>query len=136
MKRGHSWITFKMISKSQNCFYFGVSSNNYAPNTCILNATIQYILATKRFDVRLSKVWDVWKIRIFKIHMLTLPSLTIVHTRFNVGYLCLFYHCRYHLYNIFSKFSFYKYISPNNKKHKKHRKTRFILLNHVAVLQL
>ena len=30
---------------------FGVSSNSDASNTCILNATIQYILATKRFDV-------------------------------------------------------------------------------------
>ena len=33
---------------------FGVSSNNDASNTCILNATIQYILATKRFDVLLT----------------------------------------------------------------------------------
>ena len=33
---------------------FGVSSNNDASNTCILNATTQYILATKRFDVRLT----------------------------------------------------------------------------------
>ena len=30
---------------------FGVSSNEDALNTCILNATIQYILATKIFDV-------------------------------------------------------------------------------------
>ena len=29
---------------------FGISSNNDALNTCILNATIQYILATERFD--------------------------------------------------------------------------------------
>ena len=33
---------------------FSVSSNNDASNTCILNATFQYILATKRFDVPLT----------------------------------------------------------------------------------
>ena len=32
---------------------FGVSSNNDASNTCILNATIQYIFTTKIFDVPL-----------------------------------------------------------------------------------
>ena len=44
---------------------FGVSSNNDASNTCILNATIQYILATKRFDVLLTNSCVVWKIHIF-----------------------------------------------------------------------
>ena len=34
---------------------FGAFSNNDASNTCILNATIQYILASKRFDVPLIK---------------------------------------------------------------------------------
>ena len=29
---------------------FGVSSNNDASNTCVLNAIIQYTLATKRFE--------------------------------------------------------------------------------------
>ena len=33
---------------------FGVSSNNNESNTCILNANIHYILATKRFDVFLA----------------------------------------------------------------------------------
>ena len=33
---------------------FSVSSNNDASNTCILNVTFQYILATKRFDVPLT----------------------------------------------------------------------------------
>ena len=33
---------------------FGVSSNNDVSDTCISNATIQYILATKRFDVPLT----------------------------------------------------------------------------------
>ena len=33
---------------------FGVFSNNDALNTYILNATIQYKLATKRFDVLLT----------------------------------------------------------------------------------
>ena len=36
---------------------FGVSSNNDASNTYILNATIQCILATKRFDVPLTYSW-------------------------------------------------------------------------------
>ena len=44
---------------------FGVSSNNDASYTCILNATIQYILATKRFDVPLT-IEVVWKIHIFE----------------------------------------------------------------------
>ena len=38
---------------------FGVSSNNDASNTCVLNAIIQYTLATKRFES-----WVVWKIHI------------------------------------------------------------------------
>ena len=33
---------------------FGVSSNNDASNTCILNATMQYILATKRIHAPLT----------------------------------------------------------------------------------
>ena len=44
----------KNNSQISELILFGVSSNNYASNTRILNATIQYILATKRFDVRLS----------------------------------------------------------------------------------
>ena len=35
---------------------FGVSSNNDASNTCVLNATIQYILATKILDVPLTNL--------------------------------------------------------------------------------
>ena len=30
---------------------FGISSNNDVSNTCVLNPAIQYILATKRFDI-------------------------------------------------------------------------------------
>ena len=45
---------------------FGVSSNKDASNTCILNATIQYILATKRFDVPLTYSWVIWTIHIFQ----------------------------------------------------------------------
>ena len=41
----------KNDSQISELLLFGVTSNNDAPNTCILNATIQYILATKRFDV-------------------------------------------------------------------------------------
>ena len=37
-------------------FLFGVSLNNDASSTCILNATIQYLLATKRFDVLLTNL--------------------------------------------------------------------------------
>ena len=45
---------------------FGVSSNTYASNACIFNATIWYILATKRFDARLANPWVVWNINIFE----------------------------------------------------------------------
>ena len=45
---------------------FGVSSNNDASNTYILNAIIQYILATKRFHVTLTNSWVVWNIHIFE----------------------------------------------------------------------
>ena len=45
---------------------FDVSSNNDALNTCILNATIQNILAPKRFHVPLTNSWVVWKIHIFE----------------------------------------------------------------------
>ena len=44
----------KNDSQISELLLFGVSSNNDASNTCILNATIQYILATKRFDVPLT----------------------------------------------------------------------------------
>ena len=46
----------KIITRDKNdsqfseLLLFGVSSNNDASNTCILNANIIYILATKRFD--------------------------------------------------------------------------------------
>ena len=33
---------------------FGVSSNNDVSDTCVLNGTIQFVLATKRFDVPLT----------------------------------------------------------------------------------
>ena len=45
---------------------FGVSSNTYASNTCIFNATNWYILATKRFDAPLANPWVVWNINIFE----------------------------------------------------------------------
>ena len=44
---------------------FDVPWNNDASNTCILNANIQYILATKWFHVPLTNYWVVWKIHIF-----------------------------------------------------------------------
>ena len=44
----------KMISKSLNRFYLAFLQINDASNTCVLTATIQYILATKRFDVPLA----------------------------------------------------------------------------------
>ena len=37
-------------SQISKLLLFGISSRNDASNTCILNATIQYILATKRFE--------------------------------------------------------------------------------------
>ena len=43
---------------------FGVSSST--SNTCILNATIQYILATKKFDAPLTYSWVIWLIHIFQ----------------------------------------------------------------------
>ena len=48
---------FKVLEKTSmvsELLLFGVSSNNDALNTYILNATIQYKLATKRFDVLLT----------------------------------------------------------------------------------
>ena len=62
MKGGHSWTTFSIGEKIYNkndCHIsvfplFGISSNNDASNIYILNATIPYILATKRFDVILA----------------------------------------------------------------------------------
>ena len=54
---GQSWTTFKVLEKTSmvsELLLFGISSNNDALNTCILNATIQYILATERFDVPLT----------------------------------------------------------------------------------
>ena len=44
----------KNDSQISELLLFGVSSNNDASNTCILNATVQYMLATKRFDVSLT----------------------------------------------------------------------------------
>ena len=44
----------KNDSQISELLLFGVSSNNDASNTCILNATIHYILATKRCDVPLT----------------------------------------------------------------------------------
>ena len=45
---------------------FGVSSNNDASNTCILNATMQYILATKRIHAPLTYSWVIWIIHIYQ----------------------------------------------------------------------
>ena len=47
----------KSDSQITELLLFGVSSNNDASNTYILNATIQCILATKRFDVPLTYSW-------------------------------------------------------------------------------
>ena len=46
-------IDDKNDSQISELLLFGVSSNNDASNTRILNATIQYIFTTKRFDVPL-----------------------------------------------------------------------------------
>ena len=46
-------IDDKNDSQISELLLFGVSSNNDASNTCILNATIQYIFTTKIFDVPL-----------------------------------------------------------------------------------
>ena len=45
----------KNDSQISELLLFGVFSNNDASNTCILNATIQCILATKRSDVPLTR---------------------------------------------------------------------------------
>ena len=68
---------------------FGVSSNNDASNTCILNATIQYIFATKTFNVPLT-------IPYFNTYV-KVPPPTIVHTRFNDNwqFVSFFYYCYY-----------------------------------------
>ena len=44
----------KNDSQISELLLFGTSSNNGASNTCILNATIQYILVTKRIDIPLT----------------------------------------------------------------------------------
>ena len=57
MKGGHSRTTFEKNIQDKNDFQilellpFDGPSNNNASNTCILNAIIQYILATKRSDI-------------------------------------------------------------------------------------
>ena len=59
IKGGQSWTTFQVLEKTDDkigfqiseLLLFCVSSNNDTSNTCTLNATIQYILATKKFDV-------------------------------------------------------------------------------------
>ena len=52
-------IHVKNDSQISELLLFGVSSNNDASNTCIVNATIHHILATKRFDVPLTIYWVV-----------------------------------------------------------------------------
>ena len=49
----------KNDSQISQLLLFGVSSNNDKSNTCILNANIQHILATKRFDVPFTDSWVV-----------------------------------------------------------------------------
>ena len=44
----------KNDSQISELLLLGVSSNNHASNTCILNATIQYMLCNKRFDASLT----------------------------------------------------------------------------------
>ena len=44
----------KKDSQISELFLFDVPSNNDASDTCILNATIQYILATKKLDFPLT----------------------------------------------------------------------------------
>ena len=44
----------KKDSQISELFLFDVPSNNDASDTCILNATIQYILATNKLDVPLT----------------------------------------------------------------------------------
>ena len=56
----------KNDSQISELLLFGVSSNNHASNTCTLNAIIQYIVPTKRFDVSVTKYWVDWKIHIFQ----------------------------------------------------------------------
>ena len=44
----------KNYSQISELLLFGASSNNVASDTCILNANIPYILATKKIDVSLT----------------------------------------------------------------------------------
>ena len=44
----------KNDSQISELLLFGISLNNDASNACILNAIIEDMLATKRFDVRLT----------------------------------------------------------------------------------
>ena len=56
----------KNNSQISKLLLFGFSSNNDASNTCALNATIEYILVTKMFDVPLTNSWVIWNIHIFQ----------------------------------------------------------------------
>ena len=64
----------KNDSQISELLLFGVSSNNDASDTCVLNTTIQYILATKRCDVFLTYSWG---IRIILQQQFTLDSMII-----------------------------------------------------------
>ena len=69
-------------------------SNNDASNTRILNATIQYILATEDLT---SLLLALESFSHFSIHILTLLSPAIVHTRLNDKWLFVsfFFYCHH-----------------------------------------
>ena len=55
----------------------------FCVSSSILNPVIQYILATKGFDVPLTNSWVTLKYSHFWIHMLILPSQPMIHTILN-----------------------------------------------------
>ena len=85
-----------------------VSLNNDASDTCILNATIQYMLITKRFDDFYTNPWVAWMIHIFEYICWRYRLQQYITQDLITGCLYLFYYCCYYLYNELLNFLFCK----------------------------
>ena len=90
-------IHHKNDSQISELLLFGVSLNNDASNICILNATIQYILATKMWHLSYLLLSHLSNSH-FSIDLLTLLPPTIVHTRINDNWLFVSFFCYCHYY--------------------------------------
>ena len=91
----------KNDSKSQNCFCLAfLQIMMYQIHIFWMLPSNTYWLL--KYLTSLNS-WVVWNIHIFSMHILILPSLTIVHTRFNDNWLLLsfFYYCHYYFHLVF-----------------------------------